>query len=133
MGWDESAVPDPQDPQTFLRSKLHWEEAADGIHARMLSLYRELIALRRAVPDLSDPAFSSLAASADESERWFRLTRGGVEILVNFAADERDLPVSSGDTLMLSTSPATALIGDVVHLGPRSAAVVARSLAHQSS
>ena len=25
-GWDADEIPDPQDPQTFLRSKLNWGE-----------------------------------------------------------------------------------------------------------
>ena len=62
MGWDPSVVPDPQDPETFLRSKLRWDEASDGMHARVLETYRQLIALRRAEPDLNDPAFASLSA-----------------------------------------------------------------------
>ncbi|MEV0983077.1 malto-oligosyltrehalose trehalohydrolase [Brevibacterium sp. NPDC049920] len=30
MGWDESAVPDPQDPETFTRSVLDWTEFGEG-------------------------------------------------------------------------------------------------------
>lgn len=41
--WDE--FPDPQDPRTFERSRLKWEEAAD--HSEMLFWYRSLIALRK--------------------------------------------------------------------------------------
>ena len=40
MGWDPDVVPDPQDPETFTRSKLDWSEAAEGDHARLLELYR---------------------------------------------------------------------------------------------
>ena len=35
MGWDPAVVPDPQDPETFQRSKLKWDEAGDGEHARL--------------------------------------------------------------------------------------------------
>ena len=55
MGWDRSVVPDPQDPETFQRSKLDWAEPDAGAHARMLALYRALIALRRAVPGSHRP------------------------------------------------------------------------------
>ena len=44
-------MPDPADPETFLRSKLDWGEAEK--HAGILALHRDLLALRR-----SDPAFS---------------------------------------------------------------------------
>ncbi|PDW01528.1 malto-oligosyltrehalose trehalohydrolase [Candidatus Viridilinea mediisalina] len=42
-----ATVPDPQDVQTFLRSKLQWEEREHGAHAGILALYRDLLALRR--------------------------------------------------------------------------------------
>ena len=29
-GWDPGDVPDPQDPETFTRSRLDWAEAADA-------------------------------------------------------------------------------------------------------
>jgi maltooligosyltrehalose trehalohydrolase len=50
MGWDESVVPDPQDPATFASARLQWDERDEGVHARLLQLHRDLIALRRATP-----------------------------------------------------------------------------------
>jgi maltooligosyltrehalose trehalohydrolase len=86
MGWDESVVPDPQDPETFLRSKLDWAELdpdreGTARHRRLLTLHRELIALRRAVPELTDPRFVHLEASAvgpsrDAPPDFFRLLKG---------------------------------------------------------
>ena len=93
MGWDRSVVPDPQDPETFTRSKLRWDERGEGVHARILALYRDLIALRRRIPDLTDPAFGAVRAEADESARAFRLRRGDTEILVNFATASVTIPV----------------------------------------
>ena len=42
-----AAIPDPNDPQTFERSKLAWGERATGRHSARLALCRELLALRR--------------------------------------------------------------------------------------
>jgi maltooligosyltrehalose trehalohydrolase len=39
-------VPDPQDPHTFARSKLRWDEREQMPHAGMQCLYRDLLALR---------------------------------------------------------------------------------------
>ena len=44
-------VPDPQDPQTFQRSKLDWRERATPPHGSVLQLYKDLLRLRR---DLAD-------------------------------------------------------------------------------
>ncbi len=43
-------IPDPQDPGTFARSHLDWEEAGREPHASILRLYRALLALRRDEP-----------------------------------------------------------------------------------
>lgn len=40
-------VPDPQDPATFARSKLDWAERLEAGHAHTLTLYSDLLALRR--------------------------------------------------------------------------------------
>jgi maltooligosyltrehalose trehalohydrolase len=42
LGWDRDAVPDPQDPATFERSKLDWSELESRRGRRMLAFYRHL-------------------------------------------------------------------------------------------
>jgi maltooligosyltrehalose trehalohydrolase len=81
MGWDPAVVPDPQDPATFQRSKLDWSEATAGRHAVLLECYRRLAGLRRTVPALTDPAFSSVSCTVDE--RVFTMRRGDVLLVVN--------------------------------------------------
>ena len=84
-GWDADEIPDPQDPETFQRSKLNWDEVDAGDHARLLELYRGLIALRHDEPDLADPWLDHMRD---------RLRRG--------AALDRDAPRRA------SRSPATS-------------------------
>jgi maltooligosyltrehalose trehalohydrolase len=43
-------IPDPQAPQTFLNSKLRWEEMHEPKHAGLLLLYWEFLELRRTHP-----------------------------------------------------------------------------------
>ena len=40
------AIPDPNAPETFARSKLDWSELDVGMHRAMLARYRQLLALR---------------------------------------------------------------------------------------
>ena len=42
-----AGIPDPNDPETFTRSKLDWACRPRMPHARWLALYRDLLALRR--------------------------------------------------------------------------------------
>jgi maltooligosyltrehalose trehalohydrolase len=59
------SIPDPQAEETFLRSRLRWSERTEGDHARVLSLYRQLLALRRRDPVLSRPSREHLEARAE--------------------------------------------------------------------
>jgi maltooligosyltrehalose trehalohydrolase len=127
MGWDESVVPNPQDPETFERSRLDWSEpTGDGRHARTLELYRALARLRREIPDLTDPDFAALSAEADEDARTFVLRRGTVDILVNFGTEEALLPVDRGDRVILATDDAATLRDGGAVLPGRSALVLQR-------
>ncbi len=136
MGWDESAVPNPQDPQTFARSTLDWDEIATvdpdtGIdHTRLLQLYRDLAALRRARPELTDPSFASLRAMSGEGatgrpdERAFALGHGDVSVLVNLTRDPVSWDVAPGRRILLSTDDEAELLRGEVVVPPDAAAVV---------
>jgi maltooligosyltrehalose trehalohydrolase len=70
-------VPDPQDVETFLRSKLHSSDPDP--------LYRELLALRRELPrDLE-------ILEADEGARRLRVRRGDVELDADFRTHQVEL------------------------------------------
>jgi maltooligosyltrehalose trehalohydrolase len=56
-------IPDPQQVETFLRSRLDWTEASRAPHSHVLSLYRELLAFRR-LPAVRDATCRSYSANA---------------------------------------------------------------------
>jgi maltooligosyltrehalose trehalohydrolase len=103
-GWDADDIPDPQDPQTFERSKLKWEEIDSGEHARLLGVYRELIALRRREPDLADPWLEHLTVDYDEDQRWITLRRKGLVIACNLGMEATSVPVG-GELLLAWEEP----------------------------
>lgn len=61
--------PDPQSPETFLRSKLRWERRNEGRHKTLLDFYRVLILMRRDFPALVCP-------DKVQTSVWFRETEG---------------------------------------------------------
>nr|WP_090277979.1 malto-oligosyltrehalose trehalohydrolase [Mycolicibacterium komanii]CRL73324.1 malto-oligosyltrehalose trehalohydrolase [Mycolicibacterium komanii] len=93
-GWDADAIPDPQDPETFRRSKLKWDEIDDGDHGRLRRVYRELIALRHNEPDLADPWLDNFEVDHDEDRRWIVMHRGSLSIACNLGTDAVDVPVT---------------------------------------
>jgi maltooligosyltrehalose trehalohydrolase len=138
-GWDPDLVPDPQDPNTFARSKLDWSELEVDGHAEMLMLYQALTALRRSTPDLSDPRLDLVQVEFDEGERWMVVQRGRTRVAVNLSDAAQVIPLDSPATdVLLSTDPGfsfgTDLPGSVrsgpgISLPPQSAAIVAVAVA----
>jgi len=108
FGWDEAAVPDPQDEETFRRSRLDWEELREPPHAEILKWHRALIALRRRLPELRDGDLDSVAVRCDEAERWLVMDRGRVSVACNLsprAVAVPDGPHGWGRPLLSSAAP----------------------------
>ena len=110
MGWDPAVVPDPQDPATYERSKLDWNELGTGRHARMLEVYRRLAELRRSLPQLTDPAFDRTRCTVDEEARLFTMRRGDLEVVVNFGDAPARVDVT-GSVLLFGTGREVSLDG----------------------
>ncbi|GAB2616546.1 malto-oligosyltrehalose trehalohydrolase [Paractinoplanes abujensis] len=123
-GWAEAEVPDPQDPETFRRSKLDWDEVAKPGHAEILDLYKRLIALRRARPELTDPWLDKVEVWHGDQHLVMR--RGQTAVAVNLApapqtVSLRDVP----SKVLLATAEGVMLQRDRVELPAESAVVVA--------
>jgi maltooligosyltrehalose trehalohydrolase len=79
-GWGFADVPDPQDKETFLRSKLDWTQPDREPYRSILGWYRALIALRRSRTELCDPRLDQVRADYDEEAGWLVLHRGSLLI-----------------------------------------------------
>ncbi|MFP5319429.1 MAG: malto-oligosyltrehalose trehalohydrolase [Acidimicrobiia bacterium] len=124
FGWKPEDVPDPQDPATFERSKLDWDEVGRSPHAQLLDWHRRLIALRRE-HRLHEGGFAGVDVHVDEDARWLVLDRGSLVLALNVGDSTADVPLGdghAGDVVMawgeVDVSGATA------RLGPDSVAVV---------
>jgi maltooligosyltrehalose trehalohydrolase len=109
LGWDADLVPDPQDPATFERSKLDWSEPGSGRHARILEAYRSLVALRRRLPQLTDPSFEHTQCDVDDELGLFTMHRGDVVVVVNFGAEPASTTVDDGLSLLFETESGVEL------------------------
>jgi len=124
-GWAAESVPDPQDPETFARSRLDWTEAAAEPHAEVSDWYRALIALRHREPDLSDPRFGAVRVSFDEAARWLVVRRGGLRIAVNLADHTQRVPLDGPlAEVLLTGDEALQVAEDSVWLAAESVAVL---------
>jgi malto-oligosyltrehalose trehalohydrolase len=111
-GWAAGDVPDPEDPQTFERSKLDWSQPSAEPHAGLLAWYRELIALRRARPELTDPRLDRVAVRFDEDARWLVITRGRLLIVASLGDVPLLVPLPEPPTVILAASRPGVRCGD---------------------
>ncbi len=95
-GWLSEDVPDPQDEATFARSRLDWSELDTAPHRELLAWYRELIALRRSLPELTDPRLDRTSARFDEAARWLVISRGRVRVAANLGSSAQLAPAGRG-------------------------------------
>jgi maltooligosyltrehalose trehalohydrolase len=121
-GWDVTEVIDPQSPEAYRSAVLDWAEIQEPGHAEVLELYRDLIALRSAEPELADGDLTRVQVDYDEDERWAVVHRGGLRVVANFSAAPRSLPLGAS-TVLLATG-AYQLVDGTITLGGESAAIV---------
>jgi maltooligosyltrehalose trehalohydrolase len=95
----QGAVPDPQDAETFLKSKLDWSQPAGGAHAQLLEWHRELLRIRH---DKNRRRASSAKApkavvSVGQKAQWLRFVHEGVLAVFNFADRAQRVPMPEGE------------------------------------
>jgi maltooligosyltrehalose trehalohydrolase len=124
-GWDTSAVPDPQSPDTFQKSKLDWSEAADERGCRLRDWNRDLIALRRTLPDLADGHRHRVQVTYDEDARWLVVRRGRTAVACNLAPERQAVPLTgTPDAVLLANRPGFVFRDGFVELDGESVAIL---------
>ena len=125
-GWPEVDVPDPQDPQTYLRSRLDWAQLDKPEHAEILAFHRTLIALRKSRADLSDPRLDKVEVT--HGDQFLVMRRGDTAVAANLAPKSQRITLPGFvRSVLLSTETGATVMRDGVQLPPESAIVVALS------
>jgi maltooligosyltrehalose trehalohydrolase len=103
-GWSAEDVPDPQAESTVAASTLDWSELSGPEHAAALRWHRDLVALRRAEPWLSDPRLDLVDVRYDASARWLVVTRGPLRVVANLAGAAQPVPLDAEPDAVLLAS-----------------------------
>jgi maltooligosyltrehalose trehalohydrolase len=132
-GWGPQEVPDPQDGETFRRSKLDWSQLDREPYQALLAWYRALLALRRERPELADPRLDQVRVDHDEAARWLVVHRGRLRVAASLSAEPVTLTlaappaVTAGPaewTALLASDPGVSVKSDTVTLPPFSVTVL---------
>ncbi|MET9326653.1 malto-oligosyltrehalose trehalohydrolase [Tsukamurella sp. NPDC003166] len=123
-GWPPGEVPDPQDPDTFVASRLDWTERERPENARLLNVYRALIALRRD-PALTVDDLRSVTIDHPGEATWFAVHRGDLTLIVNVSGAAVTAPF--GGTPVLEWA-APSVRGDATTVPGESFVVLRRAV-----
>ena len=124
FGWNPQDVPDPQDPATFKRSKLVWDERAAEPHSAMFDWYKKLIAFRKSHPCLTDGRLDRVEVNFDEAARWLVMRRGPVEVVCSLAEDRQAIPISPDPHHVLCSEAGWHLRPGLLELPANSVAIL---------
>jgi len=104
FGWDPEEVPDPQDPETHLRSVLDWDERDRAGNREVLEWTRSLLRLRKGEPDFRDGDMARVRWS--HSDGWLVMARGRFRVCVNLGSRDCLVPIPHvpGPSTMLTSS-----------------------------
>jgi maltooligosyltrehalose trehalohydrolase len=84
-------VPNPQELETFTRSKLDWSELSRPPHAEIYQWYRQLIRLRA-----QRRARTKASVKFDAAARWLRFVHGEVLCVFNLSDAAQRVPLPRG-------------------------------------
>jgi maltooligosyltrehalose trehalohydrolase len=119
------SVPDPQDQETFLGSKLDWSQLGQETHRELLSWYRGLITLRRSRPEFIDPRLDQVSIDYEEDEKWLVVRRGRLRIVVNLDSRIVRVPLDTAGTgILIASNNAIQINQDRITMPGESFAVI---------
>jgi maltooligosyltrehalose trehalohydrolase len=98
------AVPNPQEPDTFERSKLNWSELHSPAHAELWAWYRRLIEIRRTRSNILQTVKPDV--NCDVGAQWLTLRLGNTLAVFNLAAQAQRVAMPGGEWDLLLSSDA---------------------------
>ena len=123
LGWKGSEIPDPLDPATRDGAVLDRSEREREDHQKLWRTYRDLIALRRCEPDLTDPRLDRFSVTA--AGRCLVLERGRLRVVCNLEPNRAEVRLEAEPRALLLTNSRPQIRGATV-LVPEECFVVLR-------
>ena len=114
FGWQPQDIPDPQALETFVCSRLDWEEPDRDEHAEILSWHRQLIRLRRKHPALTSGRLELVEVDFHEEDKWLLMHRGSLCVACNFSPVQQTVPLDNPQhslEILLASRADVALYG----------------------
>ena len=103
----QGAVPNPQELNTFERSKLDWSELSQPGHAELLEWYRRLIRLKKDQPAMPRESRADAVrprVNFDAAAQWLSFVHNGVLLALNWNDRAQRVPMPGGEWKLVMRS-----------------------------
>lgn len=104
FGWKPEDIPDPQDRETFLRSKLKWREIFKPRHREILDWHKQLIRLRRRENSLTGGDLKTVEVDFNDKNLWLTVRRQDIAIVCNLKHESQSMRLPAGQYQILLAS-----------------------------
>jgi maltooligosyltrehalose trehalohydrolase len=131
FGWNPAEIPDPENVETFERSKLRWDEVHQGRHEEMFQWYRGLIALRRGSDSLNNGEPGQTKVIFDEEKEWLVMERGAVTVVCNLGQERMEFENPKHLPLVMASHKEVRATKREVVLPPDTLAILSTEKASQ--
>lgn len=131
FGWKNQDIPDPQALETFVRSRINWQEPAQDKHADLLNWHKQLIRLRRQCFCLNSGRLDRVRVDFHAEDEWLVMYRGLAGVACNFAFTQQTLPLKDPAMdmrVVLASHADVALYGQDLFLPGHGVAVLASEI-----
>ena len=120
-------VPDPEEQESFEKSKLNWDEQGEGKHAEMLAWVKTLIRLRREHVAMNDGDMNSLLVYTDDEKRTLVMERDEARMVINLGEAPQRFGFLEGEALAAVSREGVEVVNNGVELPPMTMAVLISS------
>jgi maltooligosyltrehalose trehalohydrolase len=117
-------VPNPEEMETFTKSKLNWKEIGEGKHAEMLEWTKKLIHLRRCTVSFNDGNMHHLQVSTDNVKRTLVMQRDEGRVVANLGSEPFGFDLLEGESLKLASCDGLTATDGHLEIPPMSLAVL---------
>jgi maltooligosyltrehalose trehalohydrolase len=131
FGWNPADIPDPENVETFERSKLKWDEVHQGRHEEMFAWYRRLIALRRGSDSLNNGEPGQTKVTFDAQKKWLVMVRGAVTVVCNLGEERMEFENPAHLPLVMASRADVKAAKSAVLLPPDTLAILSTEKASQ--
>ena len=120
-------VPNPEDGETYERSKLNWDEQGEGKHAEMLAWVKSLIKLRRAHVCFNDGDMHRIQVTRDDRRQTLVMVRAEARMVINLGTENYGFHLLQSERLELVSREGVGVADNLLNLPGMSFAVLMSS------